>query len=134
MVFIYAKELQSNRDKYTMKYISEVVKIAFEKKLITLEDLYHKKESELCTLFESYISSWKTFTKLATLTYSETKPEDGFFISFDTKKRNVIPLVYTPNGNKRVTEISKYAENIYKELSIYQDSKYAYTNKIKKLY
>lgn len=39
MVFIYAKELQSNRDKYTMKYISEVVKIAFEKKLITLEDL-----------------------------------------------------------------------------------------------
>lgn len=28
MVSIYAKELQGNKDKYVMKYISEVVKLA----------------------------------------------------------------------------------------------------------
>ena len=47
MVSIYAKELQGNKDKYVMKYISELVKKASEKRLITLDDLYSKKEEEI---------------------------------------------------------------------------------------
>ncbi len=35
MVYNYAKELQGNTDKYVMKYISEVVKLSFERKLLS---------------------------------------------------------------------------------------------------
>lgn len=51
MVYNYAKELQSNTDKYVMKYISEIVKMSFEKNLISLDDLYIKQEKELCNIF-----------------------------------------------------------------------------------
>lgn len=34
MVYIYAKELQGNTDKYIMKFVSEIVKMAFEKNLL----------------------------------------------------------------------------------------------------
>ena len=44
MIFTYAKELQGNTDKYVMNYISEIVKLAVQKGLISLEELYIKKE------------------------------------------------------------------------------------------
>ena len=43
MVYNYAKELQGNTDKYVMKYVSEIVKLAVQRNLISLEDLYTKK-------------------------------------------------------------------------------------------
>ncbi len=52
MVYNYAKELQGNTDKFVMKYISEIVKLSLKKELISLEDLYIKKEEELCSIFK----------------------------------------------------------------------------------
>lgn len=53
MVYNYAKELQGNTDKYIMKYVSEIVKLAFERKFISLEDLYTKKEKEIYDIFNN---------------------------------------------------------------------------------
>lgn len=47
MVMVYATELQGNKDKYVMKYISEVVKLAIQNNLISLHDLYRKKEQDI---------------------------------------------------------------------------------------
>lgn len=133
MVNTYAKELQNNRDKFVMKYISEIVKIAFEKNLISLEDLYTKKEKDICNIFANNIPSWPYFVEAKTLNKTEEEPKDKFYISFETKKRNTIPLVITQMGAKRIIDISDIAKNNYNDLKNYQDSKYAYIEEIEKL-
>lgn len=133
MVFNYAKELQGNTDKYVMKYISEIVKLAFEKDLISLEDLYMKKEKDICHILASNFSSWEKFSEAQELIRTEEEPVNRFYISFETKKRNTIPLVHTETGNKRIVEVYNHARNKYEELKEYKDSKYAYINDIEKL-
>ena len=133
MVYIYAKELQGNKDKYVMKYISEIVKLAFEKKLIFLDDLYTKTEKEICDIIATSFISWNHFNETSTLIKTEEKPNNYFYISFDTKKRNTIPLLSTPNGIKRIIDTSNKSKKIYDDLKLYKDSKYAYAETITNL-
>ena len=133
MVSNYAKELQGNRDKYTMKYIAEMVKLANTNNLITIEDLYTKKEEEICAIFNSHFSSWKKFREAQLLISTDKKPLRHFYASFETKKRNTIPLVLTPSGNKRVNDLSPLSKDIYHTLNNYKDTPYAYVEEIKKL-
>ena len=130
MVYNYAKELQGNTDKYIMKYVSEIVKLAFQRNLISLDDLYTKEEKEICDIFASHFRTWHLFNETHSLMKTDTEPTNSFYISFDTKKRNTIPLIQTPGGNKRITEISAEARKKYEELKEYKDSKYAYVKKI----
>lgn len=130
MVCNYAKELQGNTDKFVSKYISEIVKLSFEKKLITLEDLYIKKEEEICNIFNKNFKSWEQFTEASKLVGTNTLPKNNFYISYETKKRNSIPLVYNQFGNKRIDLISNNAKEKYEELKLYKDTKYAYIEKI----
>lgn len=132
MVMVYAKELQGNKDKYVMKYISELVKQASEMGLITLDDLYNKKESEVVKILQSNFTSWSQFNSADVLVCTDTEP-DGFYISFATKKRNTIPLVKDDNVTKRITDISDVAKRIYEEINLYHDSKYAFLEGIKKI-
>lgn len=64
---------------------------------------------------------------------TDKQPKNRFYISFETKKRNTIPLVYTSDGNKRIIEVSNNARDKYDELKEYKDSKYAYVEEIEKL-
>lgn len=130
MVYNYAKELQGNTDKFVMKYISEIVKLSVKRKLISLEDLYMKKEEALCSIFNKNFLSWKIFNETSNLIRTDNEPNSRFYISFETKKRNTIPLVHIADGNKRITEISSVALNIYNELKQYKDSTYAYVEEI----
>lgn len=132
MVSIYAKELQGNKDKYIMKYISEIIKLAIAQKLITLNDLYEKPEKEIINIFTRNFNSWKLFEEASTLTGTEKQPIN-FYISFCTKKRNTIPLVNTTNRIERIINVSETAKRIYSELNMYQDSKFAYVKSLKKL-
>lgn len=129
MVFIYAKELQGNRDKYVMKYISEIIKLAFSQKIIYLDDLYTKFENEIITILANNFSSWKYFSEATDLVRCEDKP-NNFYISFDTKKRNVIPLVKNVDGIKRIIDVSDTAKKIYSEFENYSDTKFAYIEDI----
>ena len=133
MVYTYAKELQGNKDKYIMKYISEIVKLAFKRNLISLEDLYTKKEEDICHIFAANFSSFKIFNETDELQRSNKEPLE-FYISFETKKRNTVPLVQTSEGSKRISDVSNIARDKYLELKEFKDSKYAYVKKIKKLY
>ncbi len=133
MVYNYAKELQGNTDKYVMKFVSEIVKLAFEIKLISLEDLYAKKEMEICNIFSANFLSWKKFNEASVLLGTDDEPKNRFYVSFETKKRNTIPLVCTSAGDKRISEMSSLAENKYLELKEYKDRKYAYVEDIHEL-
>ena len=132
MVSIYAKELQGNKDKYVMKYVSEIVKLAVAQNLITLNDLYEKPEKEIVNIFTNNFASWKLFENATTLTRTENQP-DGFYISFCTKKRNTIPLVDSSNHTNRIIKNSKEARRIYSEIEDYRDTKFAYIKSLKKL-
>ena len=132
MVYVYAKELQGNRDKYVMKYISEVIKLAFNKNLITLNDLYTKKEIEIVDTLRNNFDSWKIFEKSIKVNGTEIKPRK-YHISFDIKRRNVIPLVLTKNGIFRIIDISLTANNIYTKYNNYKDKKYGYIKDINKV-
>jgi len=133
MIYNYAKELQGNTDKYVMKYISEIVKSSVEKKLITLDDLYAKEEKEICDIFSNNFYTWKEFNEATQIVREEEKPNDMFCISFDTKKRNTIPLIATDEGNRRVIDVSDNAKKNYEYLSEYKDSKYAYLPNIEEI-
>ena len=132
MIAIYTKELQGNKDKYVMKYISEIIKLAVKKKLITLDDLYTKRESDIVNVLNNNFSSWQVFNNTTSLINTDTIP-NNFYISFETKKRTVIPLVQTNNGSKRITNVSEYAKGVYEELENFHDNKYAYVKTIKNL-
>ncbi len=116
-----------------MKFVSEIVKMAFNKKLIALEDLYTKNEEDICKIFSANFLSWDNFTKANKIIGTEEKPINKFYISFETKKRNTIPLINTPNGAQRIIEISNAVKNKYQKLQEYQDYKYAYVEDIDKL-
>ena len=113
MVQIYAKELQGNKDKYVMKYISEVVGKAYKKRWITIDDLYTKPEKEIITILSSYIPSFFKFREATKVIGCKQKPI-GFFISFATKK-------------------SKEARQDYTVLEQYQDEPYAYIETIQEI-
>ena len=130
MVFNYAKELQGNTDKFVMKYVSEIVKNACNNKLIILEDLYNKKEDDLCSIFSKNFKSWNYFNNAISIKNSKNKPLNNFYISFETKKRNTIPLVKCNNKIIRINEISNYAKEIYERLNKFKDYKYAYVEEI----
>lgn len=132
MVQIYAKELQGNKDKYVMKYISEVVGKAYKKGWITIDDLYTKPEKEIITILSSYIPSFFKFREATKVIGCKQKPI-GFFISFATKKRNVIPLVRIRDKGKRITDVSKEARQDYTVLEQYQDEPYAYIETIQEI-
>ncbi len=133
MVYNYVKELQGNTDKYVMKYISEIVKLALERNFISLEDLYMEKEEAICNIFHKNFPSWENFNKATKLSKTNFLPKNTFFISFETKKRNTIPLVYTSKGNKRIALISDFAKEQYDDLNMYKDTKYAYIEEIENL-
>ncbi len=130
MVYNYAHELQWNTDKYVMKYIAELVKKSIDKGLISIDDLYIKKEEEICRIFDQNFPSWKTFVNADKISRSDRKPQGKFFISFDIKKRKSIPLVQTKNGFVRVDMVSDYANNLYEKLLTEKDTTYAYVEEI----
>lgn len=130
MVRVYAEELQGRRNKYVTKYISEVIKIAFNKGLITLNDLYTKKETDIVEIIKNNFDSWNKFSKAKKVLGSDTKPDD-YSVSFETKKRNSIPLVLTKDGAKRINDICKKAKKTYQMIEDFKDKKYAYIKGIK---
>lgn len=132
MTAIYAKELQGNRDKYVMQFVAKVVKEAFHRKLITLDDLYHKKESELVFILKENFSSWNSFEQ-ATQVICTNQIPNQFYISIFSKKRNVIPLVKINEKIDRITNVSNTVKNIYDEIAAYQDTRYAYVESIQKI-
>lgn len=133
MVFNYAKELQENTDKYVMKYISEIIKLSIHSNFLSLEDLYTMKEEEICRVIKNHFSSWSIFEKAKNLISTEELPNDNFYVSLETKKRNTISLVKTEHGTFRINEVSRYADTFYQELLLFKPKKYVYIKELKNL-
>lgn len=134
IVSIYAKELQSIRNKYVMMYISELIKKAVNNNLITLDDLYQKTELELMEIFSTNFSSWSLFKKTNNVIISDKPLDDRFCVHIETKKRNTIPLLQKNGIVDRITNLSSEAKKIYDDINNSQDEKYGYVKAIKGIY
>ena len=101
--------------------------------MISLDDLYTKKETDICEIFNNNFKSWKSFVNAETISRSDTEPQNSYYVSFDTKKRNAIPLIQIDNNSQRINTVSEYAQNLYKKIETEKDTKYGYIGNINKL-
>ena len=131
IVSVYAKELQSARNKYVMMYLSELIKLAINNRIITLDDLYTKSESELIRIFSSNFNSWPLFRSATKVLTSANPVDDRFCVHIETKRRNTIPLLQKDGTIDRITNLSSEARDIYKEIDAFQEKGYGFVKSIK---
>lgn len=133
----YAKKIWpfwiTNEDKITMQFIADIVKRMSEKKLITQKDLYTLSEKQIIDKIEkceedNISKCFKIFRETTQIGESDELIKDKYCISIKGKRRYVIPLVKTENGNKRINEISEMAKTNIDNYLKYQTKKYAYLN------
>lgn len=112
--------------------IAELIRISVERNLITLEDLYKKKEQELISIFNTHFSSWNSFPNAKNIIGTNNEP-CNFYVSLEVKKRNVIPLVKNNENIFHIIDISNKAKKIYKKIKNYKDFLYGYIEEIKEV-
>ncbi len=125
--------LESNEDKFVMKLLADIIKLAIKKEIITLNDLYELSEFEIINKFkeDNKISIlWNKYVNMSNLKNSKLKPKKYYFVSFKPKKRSLLPL-YLNNGNSyRINKYSKEAKELYNKFLKYKDFKYCYVKDI----
>lgn len=123
----YSIALQKNEDKFAMQFIADILKKSIDDQKLNLQDLYALKETEILKILEQY-SSWNTFCNLEKIERSNEKP-DGYYVNVSAKRRYTNPLC----GNSRITDLSNDCKILLDEYMNFEDSKYAYSKKIKNL-
>ena len=112
---------REDRTRYSMQLIADILKRLNEKKLITIDDLYKLKESEVIDIIEAseykdIFNIWKNAEKV---NVSKDEPENVYFVHHGAKIRYIDPLV---NG-QRISKICKIAKKmIEKNLSFDMDN------------
>lgn len=115
---------REDRTRYSMQLIADIIKKLNEDRLITKEDLYNKKESEIIEIIENskYKDIFNTWKNAKNIKVSKEKPETVYFVHHGAKIRYIDPLV----NKKRISSISEEAkEEIDKNLS-YDMNNYVY--------
>lgn len=115
---------REDRTRYSMQLIADIIKKLNEDGLITKEDLYNKKESEIIEIIENskYKEIFNIWKNAKNVKVSKEKPETVYFVHHGAKIRYIDPLV----NKKRISSISEEAkEEIDKNLS-YDMNNYVY--------
>ncbi|MBQ8534550.1 MAG: hypothetical protein IJ463_02570 [Bacilli bacterium] len=115
---------REDRTRYSMQLLADIVKKLNEDNLLTLEDLYNLKESEVIEMIENHeykeiFNTWKKAKKVKT---SDEEPKDVYYVRHGAKVRYIDPLV---NG-ERISNICKIAKNMIDKNLSYDMTKYVY--------
>ena len=115
---------RDDKTRYSMQLIADIIKKLNEDGLITKEDLYNKKESEIIEIIENskYKEIFNIWKNAKNIKVSKEKPENVYFVHHGAKIRYIDPLV----NKRRISSISKEAKKeIDKNLS-YDMNNYVY--------
>ena len=115
---------RDDKTRYSMQLIADIIKKLNEDGLITKEDLYNKKESEVIEIIENskYKDIFNIWKNAKNIKVSKEKPENVYFDHHGAKIRYIDPLV----NKRRISSISKEAKKeIDKNLS-YDMNNYVY--------
>lgn len=115
---------REDRTRYSMQLLADIVKKLNEDNLLTLEDLYSLKESEVIEIIENHkykdiFNIWKKAKKVKT---STDEPKDVYYVHHGAKIRYIDPLV---NG-ERISNICKIAKKMIDKNLSYDMTKYVY--------
>ena len=121
----------TNSDKATMQFLADIVKAMYERKYISMEDLYTLSEEEIINRIvnceDKYLSQAFINFQNATQVYdSETPVEDKYCVSVKAKQRYIIPLVQNGENIDRVYNLSLQAKSDIDNYLVFQTAKYAY--------
>lgn len=107
-----SKVYSSNVDRFAMQYLADLLKLAVNKRVISMKDLYTVEDQVISKLKkdEELKSMWKDFTKLSQIFTSKEKPKYGYWVNIPAKKRYINPQVVSQG---RVSSLSK---NLSKEI------------------
>lgn len=115
---------RDDKTRYSMQLIADIIKKLNEDGLITKEDLYNKKESEIIEIIENskYKEIFNIWKNAKNVKVSKEKSETVYFVHHGAKIRYIDPLV----NKRRISSISKEAKKeIDKNLS-YDMNNYVY--------
>jgi hypothetical protein len=107
-----------------MQLIADILKKLETDGLITIDDLYEKKESDIIEIIKSskYKNIFEFWTKATKINTSDTKPAGVYSIKLKSKIRYINPLV----NNKRVYDISKLSKRYIDNNLLFDMNKYVY--------
>ena len=112
---------REDRTRYSMQLLADIIKKLNEDRLITKEDLYNMKESEVIEIIENskYKDIFNIWKNAKNIKVSKEKPENVYFVHHGAKIRYIDPLV----NKRRISSISEEAKKeIDKNLSYDMDN------------
>ena len=115
---------REDRTRYSMQLIADIIKKLNEDGLITKEDLYNKKESEIIEIIENskYKEIFNIWKNAKNVKVSKEKPETVYFVHHGAKIRYIDPLV----NKKRMSSISEEAKKEIDKNLLYDMNNYVY--------
>lgn len=115
---------REDRTRYSMQLIADIIKKLNEDGLITKEDLYNKKESEIIEIIENskYKEIFNIWKNAKNVKVSKEKPKNVYFVHHGAKIRYIDPLV----NKKRMSSISEEAKKEIDKNLLYDMNNYVY--------
>ena len=107
-----SKVYTCNVDRFSMQYLADLLKLAVDKNVINLNDLYTIEEKVIIKLQKDaeLKSKWNDFRNMSQIFTSNEKPENGYWVNIPAKKRYINPFIV---NNGRVTDL---CESLSKEI------------------
>ena len=115
---------REDRTRYSMQLIADIIKKLNEDGLITKENLYNKKESEVIEIIENskYKEIFNIWKNAKNVKVSKEKPENVYFVHHGAKIRYIDPLV----NKRRISSISEEAKKEMDKNLSYDMNNYVY--------
>ena len=115
---------REDRTRYSMQLIADIIKKLNEDRLITKEDLYNMKESEVIEIIENskYKEIFNIWKNAKNVKVSKEKPKNVYFVHHGAKIRYIDPLV----NKKRMSSISEEAKKEIDKNLLYDMNNYVY--------
>ena len=115
---------RDDKTRYSMQLLADIIKKLNEDRLITKEDLYNMKESEVIEIIENskYKDIFNIWKNAKNIKVSKEKPENVYFVHHGAKIRYIDPLV----NKRRISSISKEAKKEIDKNLLYDMNNYVY--------
>lgn len=115
---------REDRTRYSMQLLADIIKKLNEDRLITKEDLYNMKESEVIEIIENskYKDIFNIWKNAKNVKVSKEKPKNVYFVHHGAKIRYIDPLV----NKKRMSSISEEAKKEIDKNLLYDMNNYVY--------
>lgn len=120
---------REDKTRYSMQFISDIIKKLNEENLISKEDLYTKKESDIIKIIENskykdIFNIWRNSKKIES---TKEIPKDVYYVHHGAKIRYIDPLV----KGKRISTICNLSKKMIDENLSYDMSDYVYLKDIR---